>query len=165
MAWELGHRLQGLSVPHAVLDTDELDRVWPQPEPVHALMAVTQANLRAVWGTFSRLGTRHLILCGVMASIPLNKKWIEEALAPATITFVRLTADRATRQQRLRTREVGTGFERDMRASDEVAVFVARHDPSDMPTVATEGKTVLQVAEEVLVVGGWAAVEPPRPPR
>lgn len=56
VAWELGHRLQSLGVPHAVLDTDELDRVWPQPEPVDALIALTRRTYgqsgatSLVWG-------------------------------------------------------------------------------------------------------------------
>src|ERR1700722_6549779 len=90
-AWEVGHRLQVLGVPHAVLDTDELDGVWPRPEPVEALIDISRQNLQAYWKRFSDLGTRHLVLCGVMASIPQSMSWIAEAIPGATITFVRLT--------------------------------------------------------------------------
>ena len=118
---------------------------------------MTRENL--VGATFSRLGTPHLVLCGVMASIPQSRAWIEAALGQTTITF--LTADRATREQRLRGREVGSGFERDMRASDDVAAFLAEHDPPQMVTVTTEGKTVLEVTLEVLAASGWVSASSP----
>jgi hypothetical protein len=155
VAWEVGHRLQRLGLPHAVLDTDELDRVWPKPESVDDLIAVTRENLRALWDTFSGLGTRHLVLCGVMADVPVNRSWIEAAVPGAALTFLRLTAQRSTRMQRLRWREVGTGFGRDMRASDKVAAFVEEHDPPGMPTIVTDGKSVVEVADQVLTRAGW----------
>lgn len=34
-----------------------------------------------------------------------------------------------------------------MRASDDLAAFVEEHDPPEMPTVATDGKTVMAIAE------------------
>jgi hypothetical protein len=50
-AWEVGHILRSRTIPHAVIDTDELDRVWPQPEPLEALVPVTRRNLAALWTT------------------------------------------------------------------------------------------------------------------
>ncbi len=63
--------------PH---DTDELDRVWPQPEPVEALIDLSRRNLSAWWAGFSELGVRHLVLCGVMASVAQSERWIAEAV-------------------------------------------------------------------------------------
>ena len=151
-----GHR-ESRQVPHALIDTDELDRVWPQPKPVEALIAISRRNLESVWTTLSNLGVRRLILCGVMASIPQSKPWIEDATAGATVTFERLTADRDVLERRLRDREVGSGFEQEMRASDRAAAFIQHHDPIEMPFVITDGKSVAAVAEEVLRVTDWTA--------
>jgi hypothetical protein len=139
--WEIGHRLQQRGVPHALIDTDELDRVWPQPEPVEALLSVTRRHLRTMWETFSGLGTRHLVLCGVMASVAQSEESIAEAVPGATITYVRLTAERATRERRLRGRTLGSGFDEEMQASDRAAAFITEHDQPGMPTVSTDGKT------------------------
>ncbi len=154
--WEIGRTLESQQIPHALLDTDELDRVWPQPEPVDALIAVSRRNLEAVWATYFDLGFRRLVLCGVMASIPQSRSWIEGATAGAPATFVRLTASRGVRERRLRDREAGTGFEREMEASDRAAAFVQNHDPDGIPAVVTDGKRVAAVAEEVLRVAGWS---------
>lgn len=154
-SWEIGRTLQSRGMPHALIDTDELDRVWPQPEPVEALISVSRRNLQAIWSTFSDLGVRRLVLSGVMASIPWSRSWLEEAISGATFTFVRLTADRDTRQQRLRDREVGSGFQAEMRASDQAMAIIQEHDQSGMPVVVTGGKEVSAVAEEVLRTCGW----------
>ncbi len=105
-------------MPHAILDTDELDRVWPRPEAVEALTSITCRNLHAIRATYFDLGIRHLVLCGVMTSIPRSESMITEAIPGATITYVRLRATRSTRESRIRRREIGSGFEHDMRGSE-----------------------------------------------
>jgi predicted kinase len=154
-SWEIGRTLQNRGIRHALIDTDELDRVWPQPEPVEALISVSRRNLQAIWATFSDLGVRRLVLSGVMASIPQSRSWLEEAISGATFTFVRLTADRGTREQRLRDREVGSGFEGEMRASDQAVAIIRKREQSGTPVVVTDGKEVSAVAEEVLRTVGW----------
>ena len=154
-AWEIGRVLQRQGVPHALIDTDELDRVRPRPEPIEALISVSHRNLQAVWSTFFGLGVRRLVLCGVMTSIQQSKPWIEEAVTPATTAFVRLTADRTTRERRLRDREAGSGFEQEMQASDRAAAFIEGQDETGVPVVATDGKRVAGVAKDVLQAAGW----------
>jgi hypothetical protein len=72
-SWEIGRTLQNRGIPHALEDTDELDRIWPRPEPVEALISVSRRNLQAVWTTFSDFRVRHLVLSGVMALIAQGK--------------------------------------------------------------------------------------------
>lgn len=153
--WEIGHRLRQRGVPHALIDTDELDRVWPQPEPVEALVSVSRRHLRAMWETYSGLGTRHLVLCGVMASIAQSYEWIEEAIPDAMVTFVRLSAEDTTRESRLRGRTLGSGFDQEKQASDRATAFIKEHDQPGMPTVSTDGKTVAKVADELMRIAGW----------
>src|SRR5580704_8166049 len=112
--WEAGHILRAHGVPRALIDTDELDRVWPTPKTSEALISISRRNLRAVWETFASLEIRHLVLCGVMASTAQSREWIEEAIPGAAITFVRLSAEQSTRAQRLRDRQVGSGFDQEM---------------------------------------------------
>jgi hypothetical protein len=153
--WEIGHNLQQRGVRHALIDTDELDRVWPQPEPVEALISISCRHLHAIWATYSGLGVRHLVLCGVMASIPQSRSWIVDAVPGATITFVRLKAGRLTRERRLRGRELGSGFDHDMAASDRATEFIETHDEKVMPCVYTDRKSVPEVAVAVLSAASW----------
>jgi hypothetical protein len=133
--WEIGRILERRHVPHALIDTDELDRVWPQPEPIETLIEISRRNLEAVWATYSGLGVRRLVLCGVMASIQQSRSWIEDAAPGASVAFVRLTADHDVRERRLRYRETGSGFEREVQASDRAAAFIQDHDSTKTPVV------------------------------
>ena len=51
-AFEIGRLLQTLGVRHALIDTDELDRVWPQPEPLETLIDISRRNLSTWWANF-----------------------------------------------------------------------------------------------------------------
>ena len=153
--WEIGHNLRRRGVRHALIDTDELDRVWPEPEPVDALISISRRHLRAMWETYSGLGVRHLVLCGVMASIPQSEPWLADTMPDATIRFVRLKADRLTREARLREREFGSGFEHDTAASERATAFIEAHDQIEVPIVTTDGRIVSEVAVAVLGAAGW----------
>lgn len=155
-AFEIGRVLEDLGIGHALIDTDELDRVWPQPEPVEALIDISRRNLSAWWASFSELGVRHLVLCGVMASVTQSERWIAEAVVGARISFVRLSATRNTREERLRRREIGSGFVDEMLSSDRAAADADAHDPPEMLRVATDAKRIDVVAREVLEVVHWA---------
>ena len=146
-----GSRLRGRSTLAETrysprIDTDELDRIWPQPEQIKDLIAVSRQNLRA----FADLDVRHLVLCGVMGSISESKLWIVDAIGESRITYVRLTAERSTRESRLRGREIGSGFENDMSASDRATAFIGNHDPAGIARVSTDEKSVVAVSAEVL---------------
>jgi hypothetical protein len=155
-AFEIGRVLQDLGTRHALIDTDELDRVWPRPEPVDALIGISRHNLSAWWANFSELGVRHLVLCGVMASVTQSERWIAEAVVGARISFVRLSATRSTREERLRRREIGSGFDDEMLSSDRAAAYADAHDSAEVLRVATHAKGIGLVAREVLEVVGWA---------
>jgi hypothetical protein len=156
-ALEVGQHLRKLGIQHALIDTDELDRVWPQPDRIEDLIEISRRNLRSLWLTFSDLGIRHLVLCGVMASISESKLWIADAIGESTTMYVRLTAERSTRETRLLGREIGSGFENDMAASDRATSFIESHDPADIPRVATDWKTVVTVSAEVLRAAHWSS--------
>ena len=154
-ALEVGQHLRQLGIHHALIDTDELDRIWPQPGQIEDLIAISRRNLQALWMTFSELGIRHLVLCGVMASISESQVWIADAIGESTIAYVRLIAERSTREHRLRGREIGSGFENDMDASDRATAFIERHDPPGIPRVSTDGQPVVTVSAEVLRAANW----------
>jgi hypothetical protein len=153
--WEVGHVLRARGVPRALIDTDELDRVWPTPNTTEALISISRRNLRAVWETFASLGIRHLVLCGVMASTAQSREWIDDAIPGAAITFVRLSAERSTRADRLRAREVGSGFDQEMEASDKATRYIEAHDEPGLPIVPTDRRSVHEVAADVLDATNW----------
>lgn len=62
VCWEIGAQLAAANVPHVVIETDELDRVFPRPtaEELSALRPgttdVSALNLAAMWETYRALG-------------------------------------------------------------------------------------------------------------
>ena len=90
-----------------------------------------------------------------MASIPQSERWIRDAIPGTSITFVRLTAERSTRELRLRGRGSGSTLEHEMRVSDEAIAFIRDHDSPGIPLIATDNKSVEAVAEEVLKSVNW----------
>jgi len=153
-AWEIGHQLAVAGIRNVVIDADELDRVWPRPTAGERV-EISERNLRAFWSTYADRDHDRLVLAGVMASLPPNRPWIGAAVPDAEVVFVRLTASRLTRIRRLRARETGTGFSRDIRHSDKDAAYIEANDPADMLAVMTDGRSVTSVANEVLRLAGW----------
>lgn len=66
-AIEVSERLQRDGVAHALIDTDELDRVFPVPQD---LARVTERNLAFMRQGFHERGIRRLILVGVLLDRP-----------------------------------------------------------------------------------------------
>jgi len=61
VAFEISLQLQSSGIAHALIDTDELDRIFPVPSD---LPLVTEQNLTAVLQTYRQRGVRRLILAG-----------------------------------------------------------------------------------------------------
>ena len=94
-----------------MIDTDELDHIYPIPAD---LPRITERNLYAVWKTFSERGADRLILVGVHLDRPSELAWIARAIPDARFTLIRLIASEATLQDRVSSREVGSGMEAQM---------------------------------------------------
>lgn len=51
VGWEISAQLRAAEVAHAVIEGDYMGHVHPAPEGDPHRAAVTERNLRAVWGT------------------------------------------------------------------------------------------------------------------
>lgn len=83
VAFEVSLQLQAIGAAHALIDTDELDRIYPVPDDLPAL---TERNLAAVWQGFAERGVQRLILVGVhldrsVARCPLVRRGAGPRLA------------------------------------------------------------------------------------
>lgn len=115
LSWELSAQLAAAQVAHAVIETDELDRVFPRPGKDEldrirpGTIDISSINLAAIWSTYQALGHTRLIMSGVMLHLNFDKRWILSAIPDAHITVVRLMAGRETLLTRLARRETGSG--------------------------------------------------------
>jgi hypothetical protein len=66
IAYEVSNQLQAAGIGHALLDSDELDRLFPVPADQ---VELGEQNLRAVWSSFAKRGATRLVLVGVFIDV------------------------------------------------------------------------------------------------
>ena len=161
LCYELSAQLAAAHVAHAVIETDELDRVHPRPtrEELERLQPgttdVSALNLAAIWSTYRALGHRRLIMSGVMLRPEADRQWIRAAIPGAEIVVVRLVATETTLSRRLAQREIGSGAEEQLRRTLWQARRMADEDKTGLHVVATDDRTPADLAKAILLGVGW----------
>ena len=158
VAFEVCRRLEDAGVAHAMIDADELDRVFPAPADDPDKAGLTRRNLAAVWANLRTAGAPRLILTMVASSIEDELPQVREAIPGAALTVVRLRASERDLLQRVRRREVGSGYDYQAPRTIRQARLMQRESAGDLLVVDTSGRTVGEVAQEILDHSGW-----PRP--
>ncbi|WP_206505287.1 hypothetical protein [Streptomyces chrestomyceticus] len=156
-AYEVSHQLGRADVPHALLDTDQLDQVHPWPPPGLAPSELSRRNLAAVWANLAEVGHTRLILTGVFVTLERELAWIADAVPDAGLTPVRLTADAPTLERRVRRREIGSGAADQLARTARQHAALARPEPPGTTVIDTTGRSVVSVACEV--IGVWLGVD------
>ena len=95
--------LESESVPHALIDLDELRRLHPPPVGDPFAEEVGLRNLRAMWANYRAVGARYLIVVGVIENAA-DRERKHAALGGAALTVIRLRARPAVVAARLRRR-------------------------------------------------------------
>jgi predicted kinase len=161
LSWELSAQLAAAQVAHAVVESDELDRVFPRPgtEELDGIRPgttdISSINLAAIWSTYRALGHTRLIMSGVMMHLDFDRRWILAAIPDARITVVRLSASEPTLLERLAQREVGPGADEQAQRSLRQARRMASQDGEGMIVLPTDGKGPAELAELTLRKIGW----------
>ncbi|WP_171168962.1 adenylyl-sulfate kinase [Streptomyces sp. I05A-00742] len=155
VGWEVSELLDAAGVTHCVLDGDYLGHVVPPPPTDPHRSALTERNLAAVWANFTALGHRRLIYTNTVSV--LEEDMFRRALGGDSLRLVKvlLTATNETAAARLGLRETGTQLAVHLERSARAARRLAEHAPPDTVTVATDGRSVLEVACEVVTATGW----------
>jgi hypothetical protein len=148
-AFEVSDQLRGSGEAHAVIDTDELDRIYPVPDN---LSAITERNLATIWETYAERGCSRLILVGVYADSPKELEWIGRAVPGARFTLVRLVAPWTTLEQRIRGRELGSGLERQFEHTAKQVADLAADDRPEVHVLDTAELTVEEAARRMLAI-------------
>ena len=151
----MSNHLEVLGVAHAKVDTDELDRVVPQP-PLDQLVLVTERNLRAVWATFADLGHTRLILSGVMLDLPWHMRWFGRIVGTDDVLAVRLVADDDALRHRIERRDEQNAGQLE-RSLGYAAAIRAESSAPGVLVLDTTDLPVAEVAAEIVRFSGWAA--------
>ncbi|MFE6397708.1 DEAD/DEAH box helicase family protein [Streptomyces alboflavus] len=157
VGWEVAAQLAAADIGHALIEGDFLDAVHPAPAGDPHRSRLTCRNLAALWANYADLGCRRLVYTNTAGVLPSEEWLFTEAIGRPRIVRILLTATDATAEQRLREREVGSELDRHLRRS----AFMARHlddlVPPDTHRVPTDGRTVGDIAADVIRRAGWAA--------
>ena len=96
VAFGVCRRLEDAGVAHAIIDADELDRVFPAPADDLDEADLTRRNLAAVWTNLRAAVAQRVILTMVAAPIEDELPEVRDATPGATLTSVRPRARNAT---------------------------------------------------------------------
>ncbi|OXY98550.1 AAA family ATPase [Streptomyces diastatochromogenes] len=156
VAWEVSALLRSATVPHAVIDGDFMGSVHPAPEGDPHRSEITESNLTAVWSNYSRRGYRRLIYTNTLSVLPEVTGMFERAMGSGVrIVRVLLTATDATAHERLVRRELGSELESELAGSARKARLLDQEAAADALRIATDGRSVVDIAHEVVSTTGW----------
>lgn len=141
-------------VPHAVVDLDELRRMWPSPPDDRFHRALSMRNLAALTASYRAAGARRLVLAGVLESHD-DVTAVEQAIEGG-ISVIRLVAPGAVVDARLTGRH---GYDIDglawsLERRGELHAILDAADLDDH-VVVSDGRPPALLAEEVLTLLGW----------
>lgn len=137
-------------VVHAVIDLDALASVGL---PGLVAADLVYANLASVWSNCAEAGITRLLLAEAVESREELAR-LRAAIPAATFVVCRLTAEVATLQARLRTREPGMLQEQFLARARELDETLEEVRLEDF-RVVNDHRSVTDVAREVLTRAGW----------
>lgn len=157
VAWEVSALLDAAGAAHAVVDGDFMGAVRPAPDGDPDRSLITERNLTAVWANYAELGLHRLVYTNTVSVLAGSTPMFERAMgAGVRCVRVLLTASDATAAERLAGRETGSGLERELLNSARKARLLDAQAPPDAVRVATDGRTVVDIAARVVALTGWA---------
>ncbi|MCI0156880.1 AAA family ATPase [Leifsonia shinshuensis] len=152
VAAEASRILAEAGIRHAVIEGDNLDRAFP--EPWRDGIDLAERNLAAMWRNYRAVGYTRLIFTNTVSVLQLPT--LTESLGTNVRSFgVLLTASDETAADRLACREIGTGLDEHIARSSAAAALL--DSASSAYRIATDHRSVHDIAGEVLRASGWQA--------
>ncbi len=108
-----------------------------------------------MWANLRGAGVDRLILTMVASSTEDELPRVRAAIPGASITVVRLHASERDLLERVRRREVGSGYDDQVPKTIEQARLIERESAEDRLVIDTSGRSVIEVAREILARSGW----------
>jgi chloramphenicol 3-O-phosphotransferase len=155
VAYEMFDQLAAAAVSHGVVDLDRLAVCWPWDtvnDPFNERLMM--ANLAAVWSNYSRQGVTRLVVPYVVEDRLTVVVSVRRAVPGADVTICGLVASDDTLRARVAKRESGSSAAKLTRRSLELSMILRESASQDF-TVATDGRTVADIAREIIERLGW----------
>ncbi|MFJ1644764.1 hypothetical protein [Streptomyces sp. NPDC088258] len=160
VGWEVSALLREAGTAHCLIEGDFMDQIHPAPAADPHRSAITERNIASVWSNYAALGQRRLIYTNTVSV--LEERMVSRAMgcgAAVRATRVLLTAEEATVRQRLVQREIGSQLSAHIERSLYRARQLAETAPVGTVRIATDGRSVRDIAAQVLQAAAWQGPE------
>ena len=152
VAAEASRLLALADVRHALVEGDALDQA--HPEPWRQGIPLAERNLSAIWRNYREAGWTRVIYANTVSVLEMPA--LTAALGgEVEAVGVLLTADDTTADGRLAGREIGSGLAEAVERSAAAAPRLEEGASPSVHRVATDGRTVADIAAEVVALSGW----------
>ena len=152
VGYEIHEQLSAVGLRHCLIEGDNLDMAYPEPWEHH----LAERNLAAMWANYRALDYRRMIYTNTASVL---EKVIGELTAAMgddpQVTGVLLTCSDATSRRRLAQREIGSALDWHVERSAQMARRLDRQAPAWVHRVATDARTVADIAAEVISLTAW----------
>jgi hypothetical protein len=152
VGYEIHEQLSAAGIRHCLIEGDNLDMAYPAPWEHH----LAERNLAAMWANYRALGYRRMIYTNTASVL---EKVIGELTAAMgddpQVTGVLLTCSDATARRRLAQREIGSALDGHVERSAQMARRLDRHAPAWVHRIATDERTVADIAAEIISLTAW----------
>ncbi|MEU6444912.1 hypothetical protein [Streptomyces sp. NPDC047046] len=157
VGFEVSAALREAGTAHCLIEGDFMDQIHPAPAEDPHRSAITERNTAAVWANYAALGQRRLVYTNTVSV--LEAPMLARAMGGDEVrtTLVLLTATAATVRERLAAREIGSEAEAHIERSLRMARRLDAEAPAATVRIATDGRSVPDIAADVVRASGWAA--------
>ena len=147
--------LDQAGVHHAAVDLDQLNDLRPRPPDDFFQFALAIRNLSAVWANYQQAGAERLLVAAVVERRE-NIAAIGAAVPGSWVTTIRLRASVPALQARALKRDPASSWAQ--WHVDRAAVLAEQmeRDALENHVVENEGRSLREVAAEVLQLAGWS---------
>lgn len=152
---EISTQLELAEIGHCLIEGDNLDMAYPVPSEQGLELA--ELNLAAMWANYKRAGYSRLVYVNTACVRPAVMDKLLDALGDTPVAHgVLLTASDPTAEARLAHREIGSDLDWHVRRSRKSARALEEDAPEWVWRVDTDGKSVTQVAKEIVGLLHWS---------
>jgi adenylylsulfate kinase len=140
----------GQVLPHAIIDLDDVRRLWPEPKDDPFNMVVGFKNLAAVWKNYEEAGAKCFIIPNTMEEEE-HFEAIRTAIPGADLFVVRLEAPLEVNHARIREREeTPESLAWHLNRSSQLSKELEEKKLEDI-LIGTQGKHPREIAQEIIV--------------
>ena len=154
LANAIAEKLRELDQAHAVVDVDELGRIFPELGT-----SLGWANLRAIWPNYAAIANLRVLL-PVCIDTERDLEQLRTATPCRTFTICELVADESTLKERVTKREPNEYWQRKLRMLVDKYLSKDLSDNFADFRVRTDDKSIDEAVQEILGRLGWKLADP-----